>query len=191
MRLVLPAATVLLLAACSPPSGGEAGAETGPGPDQGRPAAPSAAPPQPSLPTTRTSSGVDEPCTLENTVGIWRLTHIEAAEPGVQDFYRTAPHEYLRIRPGGAYAYFATNAPVTATGDLNGRLDQADDADGVNDVADFRQPGLFVILRDGQPFQAFRCVIAGGAQGRHQAGDMVWTEYQGMPRLYRVQRRLQ
>ena len=123
-------------------------------------------------------------------MGLWSLIHIESAEPGVRDFYRTAPFEYMRIGPTGAYAYFAAPAAAQGIDDIRNRIDHADAADGANDVVDLREPGLFVVLRNGQPFQAFTCIIARTAQARHQPGDMVWTEYQDLPNLYRVQRRL-
>lgn len=187
MRRFVPLAAVLGLAACNQPTGGEVDEGGGSKPIETSSDGPADSP----APGRPVAASADQPCTLQNTMGVWGLVHIEAAEPGVQDFYRNAPYEYLRIRPGGAYAYFATNAAVPDVGQINGSLDRADAADGVSDVADFREPGLMVVLRDGRPFQAFRCIIAGSAQGEAQAGDMVWTQYEGMPRLYRVQRRLQ
>lgn len=186
--------TVLALAACTPPAQsspqGEAGstepASAGKPAELEQPIASGAASGGSGL---SQASGADQPCTLDNTSGVWSMIHIQSAEPGVQAFYRNAPYEYMRIGPTGSYAYFATNNAV-APSDVRGRIDQADAGDGVNDQADFRMPGVFVVLRDGQPFQAVRCVIAGGAGARHQPGDMVWTEYDGMADLYRVQRRV-
>ena len=189
--------TAVAVVACSPPGptnaqeGGASPAAPGTGakpdslqqPASGGPGAIT----MPTLP--QAPGGADQPCTLANTTGVWSLVHIQSGEPGVQEFYRRAPHEYMRISANGAYAYFAATQAV-APGDVNLNIDQADAGDGVNDVADFRIPGVFVVLRNGQPFQAVQCFIAGSAAGNHQAGDMVWTGYEGAPDLYRVQRRL-
>lgn len=179
MRMLV-VALAALVAACTNPASDDATASGE--------ATPEASPGSEVLPPAQ---AVDRPCDLASVVGLWSLIHIEAAEPGVMDFYRRAPNEYMRIQPDGAYAYFATPMAVGDVAEINTRMDQVDAADGVNDVADLRQAGLLVVVRNGQPFQAFNCVIAGRDQGEARAGDMVWTQMQGMPGLYRVQRRLQ
>ena len=190
---VAVAVAALAAAVCSGASGSQAASDAGAKPDGAQADAPASGENSgPPVQTAGTSSrGADQACTPQNTMGLWSLIHIESAEPGVREFYQTAPYEYMRIGPTGAYAYFASPAAAQGLNDIRNRIDRTDAADGVNDVVDLRQPGLFVVLRDGQPFQAFTCFIAGTARARHQPGDMVWTEYQGMADLYRVQRRLQ
>lgn len=179
MVLAKAAAVVAMLAAACSPRGAEAINERRP--DSGAEAVSSAA----------SSQDVSRPCSLASVSGIWSLIHIEADEPGVQDFYAQAPYEFLRFSPDSRYAYFATRSALNDVNQIDQGINRADEADGADFRVQFRNDGAFLITRDGQPFQIFECQIAGRAgQGGAQPGDMIWTNAEGMARLYRVHRRL-
>lgn len=205
LRFLPVSVAALALLACSPASGGDTqGADDGAKPSNStdviRGSSGDSVGAEPATDAGQTgavqtnvvqpSGGADRPCDQNNVGGVWSLVHIEVADANVRDFYRTAPFEYMRVGPTGAYSYFATPSAVSNLTEVRNRLDQADAADGVNDRIQVPSPGLFVVVRNGQPFQAFTCMIAGRAQASHQPGDMVWTEYPGTGDIYRVQRRI-
>lgn len=196
----LAAATLLTAAAaCTPPNGaantqdGDGTTTIAAGPDQaGKPG--SGGDTQPNV-IDRGSRGPAPvragPCDLQSIVGVWSLAHIEAAEPGVQETYRQAPYEFTRIDPDGSVIYFATNRMLPNVETVVSNLDLAQRQAGMTFRVDMRPGGVYVLLRDGQPFQAVRCTITDQAgRGGAQPGDMIWTNLDGMPSLYRVQRRV-
>ena len=129
------------------------------------------------------------PCTSTSAAGIWSLVSIKAAEPGVEDFYKVAPHEVMRFARDGGFMYLASNRPI-APAEAGPRLDAADARDGTSYSYSIGRSGGMMILRQGAPFQAFRCDIADRATGDAQAGDMILTNAPGAPMLRRVQRKL-
>lgn len=130
-----------------------------------------------------------KPCTGASATGIWTLVSIRAAEPGVEDFYKTAPNEVMRFSPGGAFMYVAGNRPFGAA-EAGKRLDDADARDGTSYRYSIGPSGNMMILRQGTPFQAFRCDIADSAGGGAMAGDMVLSNAPGAAMLRRVQRKV-
>lgn len=127
------------------------------------------------------------PCTAQRLAGIWSLSSIRSADPGVQAFYARAPHEVMRFGAGGDFIYVAATRAYTAA-DARRSLDQADAADGVS--YSFRIDGeRLMLLRDGQPFEGFVCRIADQRGDGAVAGDMVLSNLPGRPALRRVQRR--
>jgi len=62
--------------------------------------------------------------------------------------------------------------------------------DGVAYTVRWLRPGRMLVLRDGQPFQAFECAIFSTLEADALAGDMVITQIEGTPMLRRVQRRV-
>jgi hypothetical protein len=118
-------------------------------------------------------------CHPADLKGVWSLRSIRADEPGVQDFYRQHPVEYMRFGPGGKYDYVAGDAELTGLAAVNASLDRADRADGVTYQARIMDAGgKLIIFRDGKPFQGFMCVM--------QDQFMIWHELPGNPRLNRM-----
>ena len=131
------------------------------------------------------------PCTVASAVGIWSLASIKAAEPGVEDFYKRVPHEIMRFTPDGNFMYLASNRPL-GTADAEQQLDQADARDGTRYTYSIDRAGSMMILRQGTPFQAFRCEIADADNANEdvRTGDMILSNRPGGSMLRRVQRKL-
>jgi len=130
-----------------------------------------------------------KPCTPASAAGIWSLVSIRAAEPGVEDFYRTAPNEIMRFTATGGFMYVASNRPFAAA-EAARRLDAADARDGTTYRYSIARTGTMTILRDGTPFQTFQCTIADAAGNVAQPGDMILTNAPGASMLRRVQRKV-
>jgi Zn-dependent M28 family amino/carboxypeptidase len=130
-----------------------------------------------------------KPCTAASATGIWTLVSIKAAEPGVEDFYKKAPHEVMRFSTSGSFMYVASNRPFSAT-EAGQRLDAADARDGTSYRFSIGAAGKMLLLRDGTPFQAFQCAIADRAEGGANAGDMILINAPGAAPLRRVQRKI-
>jgi hypothetical protein len=139
-------------------------------------AALSAAAPGQAAPARRTA------CTQAGLTGVWSLKSVVAAEPGVQDFYRQHPVEYMRFTTAGKYDYVAMNTPLPTLAAATASLNRADASDGVTYAARILGGGTLMIYRDGRPFQGFMCAMEGPV--------MVWTELQGYPRVNRRQVRV-
>lgn len=129
------------------------------------------------------------PCTAASATGIWSLVSIKAAEPGVENFYKTMPHELMRFTGAGGFMYVASNRPYGAA-EAGQRLDAADARDGTSYTYSIGPAGRLLLLRQGTPFQAFMCAIADRAEAGAQPGDMVLINAPGAAMLRRVQRRL-
>ncbi len=121
-------------------------------------------------------------CTQAGLTGVWSLKSVVAAEPGVQDFYRQHPVEYMRFTTAGKYDYVAMNRPLANLPAITASLNRADAGDGVTYAARMLGGGTLMIYRDGRPFQGFMCAMEGPV--------MVWTELQGYPRVHRRQVRV-
>jgi len=121
-------------------------------------------------------------CTAEDLEGVWQLVSIEAAEPGVEAFYKAHPIEYMRFKPNGDYIYVAMDAELPDLAAVNASLDRADRADGVTYKVKVEGVGDLTILRNGRPFQRFTCIISDRR--------MNWHEARGMPRLNRSHARV-
>lgn len=121
-------------------------------------------------------------CTQTGLTGVWRLQSVVAAEPGVQDFYRQHPVEYMRFTAAGKYDYVAMNTPLANVAAVTASLNRTDATDGVTYAARILGGGTLIIYRDGRPFQGFMCAMEGPV--------MVWTELQGYPRVNRRQVRV-
>lgn len=121
-------------------------------------------------------------CTQAGLTGVWSLKSVVAAEPGVQDFYRQHPVEYMRFTTAGKYDYVAMNRPLANLAAITASLNRADAGDGVTYAARTLGGGMLMIYRDGRPFQGFMCAMEGPV--------MVWTELQGYPRVNRRQVRV-
>lgn len=132
---------------------------------------------------------IARPCTTASAAGIWTLVSIRAAEPGVEDFYKRAPHEVMRFAASGSFMYVASNRPYSAA-EAGQRLDAADARDGTSYRFSMGAAGKLMLLRDGTPFQAFQCTIADRAEGGAQPGDMILTNAPGAAALRRVQRKI-
>lgn len=132
---------------------------------------------------------VARPCTAASATGIWSLVSIKAAEPGVENFYKTMPHEVMRFAATGGFMYVASNRPYGAA-EAGQRLDAADARDGTRYTYSMGPAGRLLLLREDAPFQAFMCAIADRAEGGAQPGDMVLTNAPGAAALRRVQRKL-
>jgi hypothetical protein len=135
------------------------------------------------------ATAMAKPCTATSATGMWTLVSIKAAEPGVEDFYKTAPHEVMRFGRDGSFIYVASTGPITAA-DAGKRLDATDARDGTSYRFSIGTTGAMMLLREGQPFQAFQCDIADGPTGDARAGDMILTNAPGADMLRRVQRKL-
>lgn len=137
---------------------------------------------------------VAAPCAPDTIAGTWSLVSIRAAEPGVEAFYARAPHEWTRytVGPAGQISliYMASNRPKGSYAEIQTALDQADAMDGVTYSVRWPRPGILLMLRDGQPFQAFECNILETPDGDARPGDMLVTEVEGAPMLRRVERRV-
>jgi hypothetical protein len=127
---------------------------------------------------------VAAPCAPDTIAGTWSLVSIRAAEPGVEAFYARAPHEWISL------IYMASNRPKGSYAEIQTALDQADAMDGVTYSVRWPRPGVLLMLRDGQPFQAFECNILETPDGDARAGDMLVTQVEGAPMLRRVERRV-
>jgi len=131
-----------------------------------------------------------EPCDAANVVGTWSLVSIQASEPGVQAFYESAPYEWMRFKPHGSVHYVASNRDRADRAEIEATLDRTDAQDGIDYVIQWLDTGVMLMLRDGQPFQLGQCQIADADDGPIRAGDLIYTNVEGMPALRRVQRRL-
>lgn len=131
---------------------------------------------------------VAEPCTAASAAGIWSLVSIKAAEPGVEDFYKIAPHEIMRFSSDGSFMYVARNRPF-APAEAEQRLDAADARDGTSYNYSIGPSGEILIVRQGTPFQAFQCEIVDRAGNDARTGDMILTNAPGASMLRRVQRK--
>ena len=133
------------------------------------------------------------PCEPQTVAGTWSLVSIRAAEPGVEEFYARAPYEWTRYTVEGdrvGMMYLASNRPKGSPAEIESSLDRADQMDGVAYTVRWLRPGRMLVLRDGQPFQAFECAILSAPEADALAGDMVITQIEGTPMLRRVQRRV-
>ena len=133
------------------------------------------------------------PCAPETVAGTWSLVSIRAAEPGVEEFYASAPYEWTRYTVEGdriGMIYLASNRPKGSPAEIESSLDRADQMDGVAYTVRWLRPGRMLVLRDGQAFQAFECAILSAPEADALAGDMVITQIEGTPMLRRVQRRV-
>lgn len=120
------------------------------------------------------------PCTDADLNGVWSLQSITADEPGVEDFYRQHPVEYMRFGPGGEYAYVAMDDELPDLAAINASLDRADAADEVDlEARVIDGEGTLIIYRNGRIFQGFRCAM--------QDHAMIWHEVPGNPSLSRYQ----
>lgn len=133
------------------------------------------------------------PCAPETVAGTWSLVSIRAAEPGVEEFYARAPFEWTRYAVEGdrvGMMYLASNQLKESPAEIDSILDRADRIDGVAYSVRWLRPGRMLVLRDGQPFQAFECTILDAPAADALAGDMLITQIEGTPMLRRVQRRV-
>nr|ABN71543.1 hypothetical protein [uncultured bacterium] len=127
-------------------------------------------------------------CQRQELIGTWSLAKIESAQPGVQQFYNQSPNEVMRFSPNGAFIYVARRTPYSAS-EAKSSLDNADAVDGVTYT--FRLQGdQLILLREGTPFEGFRCAIAVKDGGQMKRGDMVLTNLPNRPDLRRIQRKL-
>ena len=127
-------------------------------------------------------------CQRQDLIGTWSLANIESGEAGVQEFYRTSPNEVMRFSPNGAFIYVARRNPYTAS-EAKRSLDNADAVDGVS--YSFQVQGeQLVLLRDGSPFEGFRCAIAVRDSGQMKRGDLLLRNLANRPSLLRIQRKL-
>lgn len=133
------------------------------------------------------------PCAPASVGGTWSLVSIRAAEPGVEEFYARAPYEWTRYTVESdrvGMMYLASNRPKGSPAEIESSLDRADQMDGVAYTVRWLRPGRMLVLRDGQPFQAFECAILSAPEADALAGDMVITQIEGTLMLRRVQRRV-
>ena len=133
------------------------------------------------------------PCAPDTVAGTWSLVSIRAAEPGVEEFYASAPYEWTRYTVEGdrvGMMYLASNRPKRSPAEIESSLDHADRIDGVTYTVRWLRPGRMLVLRDGQPFQAFECAILDAPAADALAGDMVLTQIAGTPMVRRIQRRV-
>jgi hypothetical protein len=136
-----------------------------------------------------TTAAAAAPCTMQSVAGTWTLAGITADEPGVEDFYRTAPHELMRFDAEGAMIYVASNRPLAA-GLAKAKLDEADKMPGTDFSYGVGADGTLTLSRAGKPFQAFRCAIAETNEAGGKPGDLILTNVAGAPALRRIQRRV-
>ncbi|MDQ3126699.1 MAG: hypothetical protein M3Q74_13975 [Pseudomonadota bacterium] len=139
------------------------------------------------------SAATAAPCAPDTVAGTWSLVSIRAAEPGVEEFYARAPYEWTRYTVEGegvGMMYLASNRPKRSLAEIESGLDHADQIDGVAYTVRWLLPGRMLVLRDGQPFQAFECAILDSPTADALAGDMVVTQIEGTPMLRRIQRRV-
>ena len=136
------------------------------------------------------SSALAAPCTMRSLAGVWSLVSVRSAEPGVEEFYARAPHEWMRFDPDADYVYVASNRPKTSLAEIQSSLDEADRMDGVTYRIEWLEPGRMLIRRNGQPFQVFRCEILERPAADARVGDLILSADDGMPMLRRVQRRV-
>lgn len=129
------------------------------------------------------------PCTTASIAGTWTLAGITADEPGVEEFYRTAPHELMRFNADGTMIYVASTQPLVAAS-AKARLDRADTMPGTDFSYAVGTDGGVTLSRARLPFQAFSCMIADTDEADVRAGDMVLTNVAGAPALRRIQRRV-
>jgi hypothetical protein len=135
------------------------------------------------------SPAMAAPCTTTSAAGIWSLVSIKAAEPGVEEFYKVAPHEVMRFTREGGFMYLASNRPI-APADAAARLDAADARDGETYLYSLTPSGAMSIVRNGTPFQAFQCDIADSNMGDARAGDLILTNVAGAAMVRRIERKL-
>jgi len=139
------------------------------------------------------SAAAATPCAPETVAGTWSLVSIRAAEPGVEEFYARVPYEWTRYTVEGdrvGMIYMASNRPKGSSVEIESSLDRADQIDGAAYTVRWLRPGRMLVLRDGQPFQAFECAILDAPAADALAGDMLITQIEGTPMLRRVQRRV-
>lgn len=129
------------------------------------------------------------PCTSQSVAGTWTLAGITADEPGVEDFYRTAPHELMRFNTDGTMIYVASSRPLTAAS-AKAKLDETDRMPGTDFSYDVGADGAITLSRAGQPFQVFRCAISAANDAGAKPGDLILTNVAGAPALRRIQRRV-
>lgn len=127
-------------------------------------------------------------CQRQDLIGTWSLAKIESAQPGVQQFYDQSPNEVMRFSPNGTFIYVARRAPYSAS-EAKRSLDNADAVDGVT-YRFHMQGDQLILLREGTPFEGFRCAIAVNDGGQIKRGDMLLTNLPNRPGLKRIQRRL-
>lgn len=128
-------------------------------------------------------------CQRQDLIGTWSLVKIEAEQAGVQEFYRLSPNEVMRFSLNGAFIYVARRAPPYSASDAKRSLDSADAVDGVSYSFQLQGEQL-ILLRDGSPFEGFRCAIALRDSAQMTSGDLLLTNLVNRPRLLRIQRKL-
>lgn len=119
-----------------------------------------------------TTPALAKPCTSSSVIGIWTLVSITASEPGVEDFYRTSPNEVMRFSPTGNFIYLASNRPFSAA-EAGQRLDAAQARDRTSYRYSTGAGGRLLIVRQGVPFQSFRCEIADRVEIGARPGDII------------------
>jgi hypothetical protein len=127
-------------------------------------------------------------CQRQDLIGTWSLARIEAQQAGVQEFYRVTPNEVMRFSPNGAFIYVARRAPYSAS-EARRSLDNADAVDGVSYAFQLQGEQL-ILLRDGVPFEGFRCSISLGESAQLNRGDLLLRNLVNRPGLLRIQRKL-
>jgi hypothetical protein len=127
-------------------------------------------------------------CHQQDLLGTWSLAKIESEQAGVRDFYRLSPNEVMRFSQTGAFIYVARRAPFSVS-DAKRSLDNADAMDGVSYTFQLKGEQL-ILLRDGTPFEGFRCAIALRVHGPAKRGDLLLTNLVDRPSLRRIQRKL-
>ena len=127
-------------------------------------------------------------CQRQDLIGTWSLVKIESGEAGVQEFYRISPNEVMRFSPNGAFIYVARRAPYSAS-DAKRSLDNADAVDGTSYSFQLQGENL-MLLRDGTPFEGFRCAIAVRDNAQVKRGDLLLRNLPTRPSLLRIQRKL-
>jgi hypothetical protein len=127
-------------------------------------------------------------CQRQDLIGTWALAKIESGQAGVQEFYRISPNEVMRFSSNGAFIYVARRDPFTAS-DAKRSLDNADAVDGAS--YSFQVQGeQLILLRDGSPFEGFRCAIAVRDSDQIKSGDLLLRNLANRPSLLRIQRKL-
>jgi len=95
----------------------------------------------------------------------------------------------MRFGSAGEFMYVASNHQIGLR-DAAERPDKIDAADGTSYSFEISEPGVLLLLRNGAPFQHFRCDTVKVADADALAGDIVLSNAPGMPSLRRVQRKL-
>lgn len=130
--------------------------------------------------------GVGTLCEASDMTGVWSSKLL--APPADADSPPTVlSTDFIRLRPDGAMAYFATARQPESYSEIVQGLDNVEQLPGQSFKAAIERPGVLIISRDGVPTEGFTCTVI---RNTDDVKEVVWTQLQGLPPVFRHNMRL-